>query len=172
MEQLPTVGDVTVVREAAPEGFSDGFTWVVTFQTQIGNIELLNVDGNSTAIPIVGPAVQLTVVEVQRGISPSLHLDITELEPGATYATRISAENAAGYGPDTVTDSIDGFGISPASVVTRTVPPTPNIAGVTALSASQLAVTLEQLVESTGFDVVGYKVRSYFVSPDPRQCIG
>ena len=77
LEQLPTVGDVTVVRGAAPAGFSDGFTWTVTFETQIDNLQPLVVDGTSTGtgIPIVGPDTLLDVVELQRGAPHSLALD-------------------------------------------------------------------------------------------------
>ncbi|CAN0356856.1 unnamed protein product, partial [Ectocarpus sp. 12 AP-2014] len=44
LEQLPTVGDVTVARGAAPTGFSDGYTWTVTFETQVENLEPLFVN--------------------------------------------------------------------------------------------------------------------------------
>lgn len=168
LEQLHTTGDVRVARGPAPAGFPHGFTWTITFETQIENINLLEVNGNSTTIPIVGPGVHLAVVELQRGRSPSLDLDITGLEPGVTYATRVSAKNAAGYGPDTVADASDGgdrgsnndgLGVSPFVVGAIRAPSTPVIAGIAAVSASQLEVSLEAPVESPGADVLGYKVR-------------
>ncbi|CAM9503934.1 unnamed protein product, partial [Hapterophycus canaliculatus] len=166
LEQLPTVGDVTVTRGAAPSGFSDGFTWTVTFETQIENMDLLVVDGNSTGIPIVGPNAQISVVEVQRGVPPSLALDMAGLEPGETYVARVSAENAAGYGPSTTASASDGgdrgsnndgLGVVPFGMVARAPPLAPRIASAVAVSASQLEVALEAPTDSSGFDTLGYK---------------
>lgn len=170
LEQLPTVGDVTVVRGAAPSGFSDGFTWTITFETQIDNLQDLVVDGTSpgVGIPIVGPDVRLAVEELQRGALPSLALDLDGLEPGETYVTRVSATNAAGNGPTTLAGAAeggdrgsnnDGLGVVPFAVVARAAPQAPNISSITAVSASQLEVTLEAPTADPGFDVHGYKVR-------------
>lgn len=173
LEQLPTVGDVTVVRGTSPAGFSHGYTWTVTFETQIGNLEPMFLDGNSsTAVPIVGPNAKLSVSEVRRGIPPSLDLDISGLESGITYVTRVSAKNEAGYGPTTLAGAGDGgyrgsnnvgLGIAPFSIVTRKAPPAPLVAGVTAVSASQLEVVLETPIESPGTDALGYKARTGIV---------
>lgn len=168
LEQLPTVGDVTVNRGAAPLGFSDGYTWTVTFETQIENLELLVVDGNSTGIPIVGPNAQVSATEIQRGVAPFLALDLAGLEPGETYVARVSAENAAGFGPTTTADAADGgdrgsnndgLGVVPFGMVARAAPQAPRIGGVVAVSASQLEVSLEEPTDSPGFDTLGYKVR-------------
>lgn len=170
LEQLHTIGDITVARGPAPAGFLHGFTWTVTFETQIENINLLEVNGNSTTIPIIGQGVHLTVVELQRGRPPSLDLDITGLEPGVTYVTRVSAKNSAGYGPDTVADASDGgdrgsnndgLGVSPFVVSAIRAPSAPVISGIAAVSASQLEVSLEAPVESPEADVLGYKVRDF-----------
>lgn len=173
LEQLPTVGDVTVVRGAAPSGFSNGFTWTVTFETQIDNLPDLSVDGVNAPIsisPSVGSEdVQLSVVEVQRGEPPSFSLDLDGLEPGEAYVTRVSAINADGQGPTTIAaapdggdrgSNNDGLGIVPFEVVARAAPQAPLIAGITAVSASQLEVTLEAPTDTVGFDVLGYKVRA------------
>lgn len=166
---MPTVGDVTVARGAAPSGFSDGFTWTVTFETQIENLRLLVVDGNSTGIPIVGPNAQLSVVEARRGVPPSLALDLAGLDPGETYVARVSAANAAGYGPTTTAGAADGgdrgsnndgLGVAPFGMVARAAPQAPRISGVVAVSASQLEAALEAPTDSPGFDALGYKVRS------------
>ena len=159
---------MTVVRGAAPAGFSDGFTWTVTFETQIDNLQDLVVDGTATEIPIVGPDALLDVVELQRGSPPSLALDLDGLEPGETYVARVSATNAAGDGPTTLAGAAeggdrgsnnDGLGVAPFGVVARAAPQAPNISSVTAVSASQLEVTLEAPTADPGFDVYGYKVR-------------
>lgn len=172
LERLPTVGDVTVVRSTAPAGFSNGFTWTITFETQIDNLPPLSVDGTNVPIPIVpsvGSDVKLVVEEVQRGAAPSLSLDLDGLEPGETYVTRVSAFNAAGQGPTTVADAADGgdrgsnndgLGIVPFGVVARAAPQAPRIAGITAVSASQLEVALEAPTDTAGFDILGYKVRA------------
>lgn len=168
LEKLPTVGDVTVVRRPAPAEFSDGFTWLVTFETQIGNIQQLYADGNSTLIPIAGANAQLSVSEVRRGQTPSLDVDVTGLENGATYVTRVSAKNAAGYGPSTTADGIDGgdrgsnnagLGVVPFGVTIRTAPPAPLISSVEAVSASQLKVALQAPTGSPTGDTIRYKVR-------------
>lgn len=171
---MPTIGDVTVVRGGAPTGFSNGFTWTITFESQVEDLELLVVDGNSTAIPIVGPDTQLAVIEARHGMSPSLSLDVIGLKPGVTYITRISARNEAGYGPTTLADATDGggrgnnndgLGIVPLGVVAFTALPPPRIAVITPVSASQLEVSLDR----GNFDVaangiLGYKVRSFLSS--------
>lgn len=170
LERLPTVGDVTVVRGTSPAGFSHGFTWTVTFETQIGNLEPILLDGNSSAsLPIVGPNAKLSVTEVRRGVSPSLGLEISGLELGTTYVTRVSARNAAGYGPTTIAGAEDGgyrggnnvgLGIAPFGIVTRKAPLAPVVAGVTAVSASQLEVVLETPIQSSGTNALGYKARN------------
>lgn len=162
------MGDVTVTRGPAPGSFSNGYTWIITFETQIENLQLLSVDGNSTAIPIVGADAQLTVTEIQRGASPSLSVDVSGLEPGTTYVTRVSALSTAGQGPTTLASATDGgdrgsnndgLGVVPFGVVTRTAPSVPIIAGATAVSASQLEVLLKETGESTSADTLGYMVR-------------
>lgn len=161
---------MTVVRGAAPAGFSNGFTWTVTFETQIDNLQDLAVDGGSTGIPIVPPApdAELSVVELQPGAPPSLTLDLNGLEPGETYVARVSATNAAGDGPTTLANAADGgdrgsnndgLGVVPLGVVARAAPQAPNISSITAVSASQLEVTLEAPTAAPGYDVHGYKVR-------------
>lgn len=169
LEKLPTVGDVTVHRDPAPAKYSSGFTWTITFETQIDNLEPLAVDGNSTAIPIVGANAELSVVEIRRGRLPQLDLDITGLEAGEAYIARVSAQNAAGFGPTTLADTENGgeqgsnnqgLGIVPFRIVTRTAPIAPSVAKVVPVSASQLDITLEAPDPSLDSNILGYKVRS------------
>lgn len=131
---------------------------------------MIRADGNSTGIPIVGPNAQLSVVETQAGASPSFSLDLDGLEPGETYVARVSALNAAGYGPTTTAVAVeggdrgsnnDGLGIVPFGVVARAAPQAPHIASVTALSASQLEVVLEKATEAPGYEALGYKVTEF-----------
>lgn len=144
----------------------------MTFETQIDNLQELVVDGvfNGvlTEVPILPADAQLKVVEVQRGSPPSLALDLDALEPGEKYVARVSATNAAGYGPTTTADAAeggdrgsnnDGLGVVPFGVVARAAPQAPRISGISAVSASQLEVTLEPPTDDPGFDVHGYKVR-------------
>lgn len=130
---------------------------------------MIRAEGNSTRIPIVGPNAQLSVVEIKTGASPSLSLDLDGLQPGETYVARVSAQNTAGYGPTTTAAAADGgdrgsnndgLGIVPFGVVARAAPQAPKIASVTALSASQLEVVLENATEAPGYEAVGYKVRN------------
>lgn len=168
LERLPTVGDVTVKRGAAPSGFSVGFTWTITFETQMHDIESIVVNGNITAVPIVGPNAHLEVVEVRRGVAPSLDVTVTGLDPDEAYFTRISAFNADGFGPTTLAVSGDGgarggnvagLGVSPLAVIAHTAPKAPVISHISAVSASQLEVVLEDSPPS-GVDPLGFKVRA------------
>lgn len=168
LERLPTVGDVTVTRGPAPTGFSNGFTWSITFETQVEDIESIVVDGNATVIPIAGPNANLAVVEVRRGMAPSLDIPVTGLEPGAAYFTRVSAINADGYGPTTLAEATDGgarggnndgLGVAPLAVVAQAAPGAPVISGVNAISASELEVVLEA-VSHSGANPLGFKVRT------------
>ncbi|CAM9134269.1 unnamed protein product [Discosporangium mesarthrocarpum] len=148
MEALPSVGDISVSRGPAPHGAAFGFSWTITFETQLGDLEDLFVDGNSTAIPISGVDAQLTVTEVTAGSLPALSLDVTDLEPGETFHARISASNEMGYGYSTLTDgggrgvNNDGLGMAPLAVVALSAPAAPIIDDITPVSASQLEVTL------------------------------
>lgn len=168
LERLSTVGDVTVERGPAPSGFSIGFTWTITFETQIHDIESIVVDGNVTAVPIVGPNANLEVVEVRRGMAPSLDVPVTGLDPDEEYFTRVSAFNADGYGPTTLAMSGDGgarggniagLGVSPLAVIAQSAPKAPVISHVSAVSASQLEVVLQDNIPS-GVDPLGFKVRT------------
>lgn len=167
LEDLPTVGDVTVTRGEAPAGFSDGFTWTITFETQVEDLELLYVDGNSTAVPIVGDYASLSVVEMRRGKSPALELDIKGLDYGQTYFSRVSARNSAGFGETTLGDAStslrgsnnDGLGIAPLTTRAQTAPGAPRVAAVDAVSASELQVVLDAPLGASSADIQGYKVR-------------
>lgn len=167
LEKIPTVGDVTVTRGAAPAGYLHGFTWTVTFETNIGDLRAIHVDGNATAVPLAGPDVYLAVTEVRRGVTPTLDFDVTGLEAGETYFARASAINSAGAGPTTLVTATsgvnrgsnnDGVGIAPLAIVARTAPAAPAIEDVGVISASQLEVTLGKGSDPPGSEPMGYKV--------------
>lgn len=163
------MGDVTVTRGTAPIGSFHGFIWTITFETQVGNVKPITVDGNSTDVPLAGPNTRLGVVEVRRGKSPSLDIPVAGLEPGTTYFTRVSAINDDGFGPTTLArakdggtrgGNNDGLGVAPLSVVAHIAPSAPTISGITAVSASQLEVVLDPASDLSGMEPLGYKVRA------------
>lgn len=182
LQQLPTVGDVTVVRDSAPAGYSRGFIWTITFETQVGNLQSLSVDGNTTALPLVGQDVLLDVLEVRGGVHPSLQVDVNGLESGARYFARASATNSAGTGPTTLSltqdrgalgGNNDGLGVAPLAVVAGSAPAAPVIADVSVVSASQLEVKLMPSDDHSGHHhPQGYKVclASSSRAHDGQQC--
>jgi len=42
LEELPTIGQVNVSRSSADE--NNGYTWLVTFQTELGSLDLIEFD--------------------------------------------------------------------------------------------------------------------------------
>ncbi|CAM9165015.1 unnamed protein product, partial [Choristocarpus tenellus] len=170
LEDLSSVGDVTVSRGPPPNGAAHGFSWTITFETQLGDVENLQVDGNSTAVPISGDGAELAVTEQRKGLSPALALDIVGLEVGQTYHARVSTINMLGQGESTLATTVDGgarggnnegLGAVPLTVVARSPPVTPEIEKITAVSASQLEVSLSippDSMASSGANASMYKV--------------
>jgi hypothetical protein len=132
LEALVSIGNVAVTRTAAAAGY--GYTWSVTFSSQLGDLPLLGL--NSAVVnqpPITPAAATLTIQEVTKGVAPQSELTVTGLDAqGGVYAARAAAVNAAGAEQYAEFDS--------ATVTTGTAPAAPVIANATAISSSELEV--------------------------------
>jgi hypothetical protein len=115
LEALPTVGRVDVTREGPDENL--GFTWSVTFLTELGDLPPLIIDQQA----LTGTAPFAVVAEHDSGVFPPFdsldpsnglplgsttltNLDdlshtVGSLEQGIPYYFRMSAINANGQGP-------------------------------------------------------------------------
>lgn len=121
LEELPTVGIVAVSRSSADE--NNGYTWAVTFMTDLGSLDLIVFDATS----LTGTVASGTVTKLIPGVLPpfnssdpilglpigssiitnlsSLSVLMVGLDQGIPYYVRASAFNAIGqsafaYGSD------------------------------------------------------------------------
>ncbi|CAM9683949.1 unnamed protein product, partial [Hapterophycus canaliculatus] len=127
LEALDTVGTVDVERydgdEEASAAVYGGYTWIVTFNTDLGDVSSLAADTMS----MTGTAPVLAVSESVKGVAPSfasldpynslplgsatltdladLSMSIAGLEEGVAYYFRVSASNFIGSGPTVVADT-------------------------------------------------------------------
>ena len=112
LESLSTIGSVDVVRSDPDE--NGGYTWSVTFLTNLGDVGMLGFD----ALDLTGTVSSGTVGELAQGAFPpfdsldvdnglplgsvtvtdlsDLALDVTGLEQGIAYYFRVFAVNALG----------------------------------------------------------------------------
>ena len=115
LEALSTVGTVDVARTVAADE-NLGFTWTVTFRTNLGDLEPLVVDYRA----LTGTVATASVQEVKKGVFPpfnskdpahglalgsktvtnlqDLSLVASSLKQGIPYYFRVSASNAVGTG--------------------------------------------------------------------------
>ena len=83
LEALPSVGVVAVSRT----GTSGGFSWVVTFLTNVGNVDKMRADPSG----LVGPNARVDVVEAVAGTAPPFDagtVGITRLPLGSATLER------------------------------------------------------------------------------------
>ena len=115
LEALDTVGEVTVTRSGPDE--NDGYSWSVTFNTELGDVDTILFDSAS----MTGTAVTGTVTEDVIGVMPqfnsldqdsglplgsiviadltTLSATTTSLDEGIAYYYRVAAINSVGQGP-------------------------------------------------------------------------
>jgi hypothetical protein len=115
LEVLDTIGEVTISRSTVDE--NNGYTWSVTFLTELGNVDSIIFDDAS----MVGTVVTGTVAETVQGIAPqfnsldqssglplgsvvitdltTLSATVSSLDEGIAYYFRVSAINSIGQGP-------------------------------------------------------------------------
>ncbi|CAM9982716.1 unnamed protein product, partial [Phaeothamnion confervicola] len=169
LEALYSVGRVTVEREviayaAAPA--ARGFSWRITYDTRPGELPLLAVDGNATAVPLVGTGVRLSVYALANGFAPDASTTVDNLLPGEAYHARVRAFSNVGDGVSSANTAASvrgtnnaGEGVVPLTRAVTQLPPPPAIASVAAVSASQLFVALAPAEEAgAGRPALGYLV--------------
>jgi len=115
LESLSTIGTVEVTRSDADE--NRGYTWAVTFLTEMGDLPTLILDQES----MIGAAVSTTSNELIKGVHPpfnsldrvqglslgsavvadlsDLSVRVRSLREGIPYYFRVQALNEVGYGP-------------------------------------------------------------------------
>jgi hypothetical protein len=115
LEALSTVGTVDVVRTANADE-NQGYTWTVTFKTNLGDLDAIVVDYRA----LTGTVATASVAEVRKGVFPpfnskdpahglalgsttvtnlaELRLVASALKQGIPYYFRVSANNAVGTG--------------------------------------------------------------------------
>jgi hypothetical protein len=132
LEAQVSIGNVAVTRTAAAAGY--GYTWSVTFSSQLGDLPLLGLNRAPVNQPPITPAAAtLTRTEITKGVAPQSEVTVTGLAAqGGVYAARAAAVNAAGA------DQYAEF--DKATVTTGTAPAAPVIANATAISSSELEV--------------------------------
>ena len=166
---LDSIGDVAVVRTVAPDT-NNGYTWTVTFLTELGALDLMMFDGAD----LTGTAATGVVAEYQRGVAPPFnsldpsrtlplgmqaitdmtnpYLEIGNLDQGIAYYFRVAAVNAAGFqGP---------FAFAPNlyAVPQLQLPSPPSLPGLTVVGGSTMQVSFGASVAAGGADVNLYKV--------------
>jgi hypothetical protein len=115
LEALDTIGEVTVSRSSGDE--NNGYSWSVTFNTELGDVDTILFDSAS----MTGTAVTGTVTEDVVGVMPqfnsldqdsglplgsivvadltTLSATATSLDEGIAYYFRVAAINSIGQGP-------------------------------------------------------------------------
>ncbi len=115
LEDLTTIGAVDVTRSAADE--NNGYTWFVTFLTNLGSLDLIQFDNSDMTGTVVSGTVRKEVVGVTppfNSLDPTSQLPlgsvvITDLsnlaatveglDQGIAYYFRVAALNSVGQGP-------------------------------------------------------------------------
>jgi hypothetical protein len=163
LEQLATIKTVTVDRWEYDPSFGL-VIWDVTFSHMyheriqgVGDLGLMRVTSD-TGTPLEGNSIVVEVMEKIKGTVPFLHA-IEDLKVGIPVYFRVSAYNAAGFGPT-----------SDVAQYTPTLQPgAPQLAKVTVDSRTSLALSWEAPVEDGGSAVSGYKVEWFSTSPTSEQ---
>ena len=172
LRALDSIGDVAVVRTVAPDS-NNGYTWTVTFLTELGNLDSMLFDGAD----LTGTAATGVVAEYQQGVAPPFnsldpsrtlplgmqaitdmtnpYLEVDNLDQGIAYYFRVAAINAAGFqGP---------FAFAPNlyAVPQLQLPSPPSLPSLTVVGGSTMQVSFGASAAPGGADVNLYKVLTY-----------
>ncbi|TMW57104.1 hypothetical protein Poli38472_003029 [Pythium oligandrum] len=133
LQNIPTVGRLNVTRTGNDQF---GYTWMVTFLTNVGDLPLLQLDATS----LTGAGAAVSVQEVQKGVDAPFEATIDGLFAGQDYYIRAFAKNVNGYGAGTDLIQREGKGALPLATRIAGTPDTTSITGAWPLSGTQLGV--------------------------------
>ncbi|CAN0077101.1 unnamed protein product, partial [Phaeothamnion confervicola] len=154
LEGLRAVGDVTV--DKVVNGY--GYNWIVTFESEAGDLPLLRADGGG----LTGPSASVSVSAGLDGILPAAYSSavvtdatilayrIRGLTLGAPYSARVRAGNAEGYSA--------AAAAAPASLSPLEMPGVPREATLIVMSDAMLKVTWRPPASDGGQPVSRYRV--------------
>jgi hypothetical protein len=171
LEDLDTIGQVDVTRSVADE--NNGYTWTVTFLTELGSLDYLEFDGAD----MTGTVVTGTVAKYVTGIAPPFNsldtsaglplgsaivtdltdmaLTVSSLSQGVPYYFRVSAINAIGQGSA-------AYSSTPYAIPQLQRPGRPLSDTLTVIDGSTLQVAFNSPTLNGGAAVTFYKVLNYY----------
>jgi hypothetical protein len=167
LEALDTIGDVTVERSLMDE--NGGFTWTVTFLTELGDVPDMVLDG----LDLTGTVATGTVAVERVGVMPpfdsldpankiplgsavindltDLSLTVTDLEEGIAYYFRVRAINSVGPGDYAYADV-------PFAIPEPQRPGRPSNAMLEVIDGTSMEVSFSPPLLDGGDDVTFYRV--------------
>jgi len=167
LESLSTVGTVDVTRSLADENL--GYTWSVTFLTNLGPLPLITFD--SLALTGTVPTIEVAVytkgifppfnsLDRQNGLSlgsttltdvQDLSIDVSNLNQGIAYYFRVSAANSLGYGDAQLSGT-------PYAVPMPQIPSAPNNVILSVLDDQSLRVSFDSPSNDGGNEIDRFRV--------------
>ena len=165
LESLTTIETVAVTRSGVD--VNNGYTWSVTFQTELGPQSYMTMD----VLAMTGTMPKGYVNKAVVGVSPpftsgpgglalgsaiitdmdNLEYTITGLRQGVIYSVRVSAANAVGYGVPLIA--------SPKFIAPMPQPPTqPLQFTATVVDSSDVALAWNEPERGGGADILDYLV--------------
>jgi hypothetical protein len=115
LEHLPSVGSVKVTKEVQDLQIK----WIVTFLSNMGNVEILHINGSSD---IVGVGVAAQSSELVKGLDLSNRINTTIVSTDRPYFVRAAAINEAGMSEFTSLFQGIGNGFEPFSISMMSTP--------------------------------------------------
>ncbi|CAM9326506.1 unnamed protein product, partial [Hapterophycus canaliculatus] len=154
LESIQEIGDVTVSKVL--NGY--GHNWIITFVTEMGDVDLIEADGTG----LTGPSAAVSVSVGQDGVIPSsygsveisdasiLQYTIEGLTLGEAYSVRLRASNADGYGA--------AAEAAPASIRPLEAPGAPEDVSLIVMSNAMLKLVWSAPASDGGNTVTQYRV--------------
>lgn len=167
LESLDTIGQVDVARNSGDE--NNGFTWSVTFMTELGDVSDIVFDDKDMTGTMVSGVVSTNVVGVYPGFNSldqannlplgstiisdlsNLSLTIGNLDEGIAYYIRVAAINAVGQGPY-------GVSATPYAIPSNQRPGRPVTPDLSIKDGTSMNVKFNPPVLDGGKDVTFYRV--------------
>ena len=167
LEQLTSIGEVDVTRSVRDE--NNGYTWMVTFLTELGYLDLIEFDNEDMTGTVVSGVVAKEVV----GVSPpfnsldpvnvlplgsaiitdlsNLAITVDGLDEGIAFYFRVAAINAVGQGPY-------AFSSVPFAIPQSQRPSRPSTPMLELVDGSTLEVSFNPPDLDGGEDVTFYRI--------------